>query len=154
MPIKTDYVEGEGYAATDHNDENQQILDNIADDTDFGTSWNDDTDTSPSKNAVYNALVPTGNFISSALSVDVGTSTAIPAGANKAVINITTDRHTTTDYNEGQITIYSAGCTSATVRGVDNGSMKFVTATWSAPNITTTGDTANTGVYSVYFYKN
>lgn len=64
MAIRTDYVAGEVRTAAQVNEENQQILDNETDitnqgwvdDTAYGISWNGDTTTSPSKNAVYDKM--------------------------------------------------------------------------------------------------
>lgn len=155
MAIRTNYIAGEERTATQVNEENTQIIANIADNTAYGSSWDGDTDTSPSKNAVYDALDPSGNFISSTTGVDLGVSTAVPTNANKAIVNLTTDRHTATtgQSNQGQVTIFRSGLTSASIRGVDNGSAKTATVTWNGANIDSSGDTANEGQYSVYFFK-
>lgn len=125
------------------------------DNTAYDSSWNGDVNSSPTKNAIYDALDPSGNFISSATGVDLGVSTAAPTDANRAIVNLTTDRHTATSgqSNQGQVTIFRSGLTSASIRGVDNGSAKTATVTWNGTNIDSSGDTANEGQYSVYFFK-
>lgn len=155
MTIRTDYIPGEERTAAQVNEENAQILLNIPDNTAYDSSWNGDTDTAPSKNAIYDALDPSGNFISAATGVDLGVSTAAPAAANRAIVNLTTDRHTATSgqSNQGQVTIFRSGLISASIRGVDNGSAKSATVTWNGANIDSSGNTADEGQYSVYFFK-
>lgn len=150
MTIRTDYTAGEVRTASAVNEENTQILQNIAVDTAFADSWDGDTTHSPSKNAVYDAFKERTMFAGSYVLINGGTSGTFQ---NVAAY---TKRKEIQVFFKGTITVnYSATITGGTlfsriyVNGSALGTVRTGSGSWTENITVAIGD-----LVQIYMHDN